>query len=344
VAAVAQPKAQPKRPHADEDVNPFEDNVAIRAVCPNCGALDWFEWKFLGHLKDPVCGHSWYAGSVTYTLMQIRAAFSFGRKYAKHTTSGTSGVALWPVKAFFWFVYLLLGLGVRLEFGILMIPIQALAGLGQTKKTTGDIVTRVVVLAVAVGGIGIGVYKLQHAARPQFQQVQSSQPAFTQFNQPKRKKLPKHKLVPSAPFASGTHSTTTSPQPAQSQMTDPWPWLQTVAQGNTEQIRALLQTGVNVNLATPEGSTALHVAAARGYRDIAVLLLRSGANVNARIQTGATPLIFAALSNHPDLVRVLLSSGADCSIRGGVDQHTALEVAREHGADEVVQALNEGCR
>jgi hypothetical protein len=191
VAAVAQPKAQPKRPHADDEINPFDDKVAIRAVCPHCGALDWFEWKFLGHLHDPVCGQSWYAGSGTYAMMQIRAAFSFGHKYAKHTTSGASGEGAWLAKAIFWPVNLLLGLGVRLEFGILMIPIQALAGLFQAKKTTSDIVTRLLVLALAVGGIGFGVYKVQHAPRPQFQQAlparfnqsQPPQPVTTAWQQ-----------------------------------------------------------------------------------------------------------------------------------------------------------------
>jgi len=170
-------QAPVRKPAAD--VNPFDDKVAIKTVCPHCGALDWFEWKFLGRLTDPICGHSWYAGSVTYTLMQIRAGFSLGRKYAKYTTSGTSGVALWPAKAFFWFLCLLLGLGVRLEFGVLMIPIQALAGLFQAKKTASDIVTRLIVLVVMLGGIGFGVYKIQHAGRPLFQQAQQAS-----FNQP----------------------------------------------------------------------------------------------------------------------------------------------------------------
>ena len=29
------------------ELNPFDDKVAIKTVCPNCAALDWFEWKFL---------------------------------------------------------------------------------------------------------------------------------------------------------------------------------------------------------------------------------------------------------------------------------------------------------
>ena len=76
------PSDQVRKPAAD--INPFDDKVAIKTVCPNCGALDWFEWKFLGRLTDAICGHSWYAGSGTYTLMQIRAAFAAGGKGAKY--------------------------------------------------------------------------------------------------------------------------------------------------------------------------------------------------------------------------------------------------------------------
>jgi hypothetical protein len=54
------------------ELNPFDDKVAIKTVCPNCGALDWFEWKFLGRLRDPVCGHTWYVGSGAYAVMQVR--------------------------------------------------------------------------------------------------------------------------------------------------------------------------------------------------------------------------------------------------------------------------------
>src|ERR1022692_3300555 len=63
----------PKRPHAEEELNPFDDKVAVRVACPKCGDIDWFEWKFLGKLTDPVCGHTWYVGSGFYTVMQMRA-------------------------------------------------------------------------------------------------------------------------------------------------------------------------------------------------------------------------------------------------------------------------------
>jgi uncharacterized protein YqgC (DUF456 family) len=165
------PSDQVRKPAAD--INPFDDKVAIKTVCPNCGALDWFEWKFLGRLTDPICGQSWYVGLGTYTGMQIRAAFAAGGKGARYFTSGVSGgEGAWIGRALGWFMGVLLGLGIRLEFGILMIPIQALAGLFQTKKTTSDMVTRLVVLVVTLGGLGIGIYQIRRASSLQFRVAQ----------------------------------------------------------------------------------------------------------------------------------------------------------------------------
>jgi lipoprotein NlpI len=148
----------------------------VRIHCPKCGALDWFEWKFLGKLTDPVCGHTWYVGSGFYTVMQIRAAFAAGGRFTKYLTSGISGEGAWIAKALGWFMGTILGLAIRLEFGVAMIPIQALAGLSQPKKTTPDIVTRVVVLAVAALAVGIGVYELNHLPRAQI--VNSQRPVM----------------------------------------------------------------------------------------------------------------------------------------------------------------------
>ena len=169
--------AAPARPHAHAELNPFDDKVAVRVYCPKCGALDWFEWRFLGKLTDPVCGHTWYVGSGTYTLMQLRAGFAAGHRFAKYLTSGVSGEGAWIAKAMGWFMGVILGLGIRLEFGVLMIPIQALAGLFQAKKAHLEVATRLVVLALSLAGLGIGLYEAQHASRPHFQRVQPSQSA-----------------------------------------------------------------------------------------------------------------------------------------------------------------------
>jgi hypothetical protein len=141
------------------ELNPFDGKVAIKTICPNCGALDWFEWKFLGKLKDPICGYSWYAGSGTYALMQVRAAFGAGSRFTKYLTSGISGEGAWIAKALGWFIGTLLGIAIRLEFGLLMIPIQAAGALFQSKQTTRERTGRIIVLGVTLLALGIGIYE-----------------------------------------------------------------------------------------------------------------------------------------------------------------------------------------
>ncbi len=108
------------------ELNPFDDKVAIKTVCPNWGALDWFEWKCLGRLKDPICDGTWYVGSGAYATIQIPAAFGAGSRFTKYLTSGISGEGAWIAKAMAWFIGTILGISIRLEFRLLMIPIQRL--------------------------------------------------------------------------------------------------------------------------------------------------------------------------------------------------------------------------
>jgi len=98
--------------------------------------------------------------------------------------------------------------------------------------------------------------------------------------------------------------------------------------GNTEGIRLLLDLGVNVNAVFEEGdpyfdvtkgSTALQVAAWRGWPSTVKLLLERGANVNARDAKGRTALMLAVKAcvdsywkerRTPESVKVLLEAGA----------------------------------
>jgi uncharacterized protein YecT (DUF1311 family) len=152
---------------AAAELNPFDDKVAIKTVCPNCGALDWFEWKFLGKLTDPVCGHIWYAGSGAYTLMQIRAIFQAAGRTAKYMTSGIRGEGAWVGKIVGWFCGVVFGFCFRLEAAAFMIPIQAIVGLLQPHKTRTDTTSRAIVLGVFAVGLGIGIYEIQYGARIQ---------------------------------------------------------------------------------------------------------------------------------------------------------------------------------
>lgn len=66
-----------------------------------------------------------------------------------------------------------------------------------------------------------------------------------------------------------------------------------VRSADLEEVRFLLNNGVDVDARTAYGRSALHEAALYGLPDIASLLIERGADVNARNPRGETPLFYA---------------------------------------------------
>ena len=94
---------------------------------------------------------------------------------------------------------------------------------------------------------------------------------------------------------------------------------------------------------SPDGFTALHLAAFFGQEDAARILLERGANVSlvARHATiHVTPLHSAASGGHPEIVKLLLEHGADPNAAqdGGF---TPLHSAAQNDDRESVEALLE---
>lgn len=84
-----------------------------------------------------------------------------------------------------------------------------------------------------------------------------------------------------------------------------------VGSGHTELAAALVENGARVDAAEPDlGLTALHLAALRGYGDIAGPLLDHGAPLEARSARGETALDLAARYGHADVVSLLEERGA----------------------------------
>ena len=103
-------------------------------------------------------------------------------------------------------------------------------------------------------------------------------------------------------------------------------------------IRALLQTGADVNLAQVDGTTALHWAAYNDDAETAALLVKAGANVNAKNRYGVPPLAEACTNGNAAIVKLLLEAGADpnATMKGG---ETVLMLAARSGNAEAVKAL-----
>jgi ankyrin repeat protein len=104
-------------------------------------------------------------------------------------------------------------------------------------------------------------------------------------------------------------------------------------EGATEAVRALAESGANLNLTDPEGTTALIIAVINGHYDVVSALIEKGADPNIADIKGMTPL-YAAVDMHTigdtfgrpypakpvidgslDAARVLITGGADVNAR-----------------------------
>jgi uncharacterized protein len=103
-------------------------------------------------------------------------------------------------------------------------------------------------------------------------------------------------------------------------------------------VRALLKSGVNVNAAQVDGTTALHWAAYNDDAETAALLVSAKANVNALNRYGVPPLAVASKNGSAAIVKLLLEAGADANaiMKGG---ETMLMLAARSGNVDAVQAL-----
>ncbi|MBU1172882.1 MAG: hypothetical protein KKD44_25260 [Proteobacteria bacterium] len=104
------------------------------AECPRCGTAGAYKWHFLGKLNHPECGYAWFVTPGNYIGAQIKGVFRTGMDLggslgddADKKGEGAASGCLSIVIGF------LMGAMFRLPFALAMIPIQALARLGQEK-------------------------------------------------------------------------------------------------------------------------------------------------------------------------------------------------------------------
>ncbi|HEY0587816.1 MAG TPA: ankyrin repeat domain-containing protein [Pseudoduganella sp.] len=95
-------------------------------------------------------------------------------------------------------------------------------------------------------------------------------------------------------------------------------------QKNKPAVLALLEKGAQINR---PGWTALHYAAAAGDLDIMKLLLERHANIDAASPTGTTPLMLAAREGQEDAAQLLLEQGADATLKDRAWREDAAEFA-----------------
>jgi len=123
--------------------------------------------------------------------------------------------------------------------------------------------------------------------------------------------------------------------------TDAWgrtPLLVATQLRNTAAIRLLLEKKSDVNAANKNDITPLISAAQTGNQEAAAMLLRAGAAPDRADNLGWTALMWATYRKDAAIVKLLLDNGADAA-RVGRDKATALEIARNRGADAALIAL-----
>lgn len=109
--------------------------------------------------------------------------------------------------------------------------------------------------------------------------------------------------------------------------------------GYPDVVRELLQfPGIEIDVKDGGGYTALMRASSRGYKEIVEQLLQAGANVNAENRERWTPLMLAASLGYPDVVSQLIQAGAVVNAKC-TGEWTALMLAAKYGHLEIVKRL-----
>jgi ankyrin repeat protein len=108
--------------------------------------------------------------------------------------------------------------------------------------------------------------------------------------------------------------------------------------GETEQLAAYLDAGVDANLANQKGDTLVMLAAYHGHAETVRALLERGADPDRVNDRGQTPLAGAVFKGEDEVVRALAAGGADP--RAGTP--SAVATARMFERADLLELLGTG--
>jgi ankyrin repeat protein len=104
-------------------------------------------------------------------------------------------------------------------------------------------------------------------------------------------------------------------------------------------VRSLLKLHADVNVAQPDGTTALHWAARWDDVAMATELIRAGANVRTANRFGATPLSLASTNGSAAMIEELLKAGENPNAVVSDMSDTALMLAARTGKPDALRVL-----
>ena len=108
-------------------------------------------------------------------------------------------------------------------------------------------------------------------------------------------------------------------------------------EGRAEELEALLDQGLPVNLTNAKGDTLLILAAYREQPDVVHALLQRGADLDRLNDRGQTALVSAVFRNNALITRMLIDAGADASL----GSQTPAAVAAFFGLEDMSELLAE---
>lgn len=116
------------------------------------------------------------------------------------------------------------------------------------------------------------------------------------------------------------------------------PLIMAAQEGHHRIVRALIDKGARLNVASNGKATALMLSAQHGFIVVAKLLVDAGAALETKNQVGCTALHLAAAEGHFAIVKVLIGAGAILGVKNN-DRNTPLHLAVRPGHLAVVKAL-----
>jgi ankyrin repeat protein len=109
---------------------------------------------------------------------------------------------------------------------------------------------------------------------------------------------------------------------------------------NLQEIKRLLESGIDINEDDLDGNTALHYAASLSFTSIVKYLVENGADINRKNCHGDTPLLHACKADSLELVKYLVEHGAEINSKNWIE-NTVLHHACRFGSLGIVKYLFE---